>query len=549
MLRMKENVLNRNSNLYILLSIILICLLLGLGSWGLTETSESRYAEISKEMIENNDYLHPTLLGIYHYHKPPVTYQITALGYKIFGIGEFGARFFLQIALCLQLILVYLISKILFRDKTKAIFTALVYFALPLVLVSVRNLTTDAYLNTTILFAIYLWLRYKSERGNTIQLYLFYLALGLIMNIKGPVGLIFPIIFVISHAIIYKSPIRFNLNVVLSLVLFFMLSGAWVYVLIQDHPKMFRYFLDEQILRRINTKSFNRAKPGWFYLVLFPLMILPWLWPLVKAIRRNLRISERTKSGWLALWNIGLILLIFSLFSTKLVLYILPVSLYVAILSSEGLSLMKETDISRQTILLAVLVVLILIGLLVLPTINQAFSISYISAGAMLVVFILAILWIRSIPNSVNKIFFSSVLLGLGLIFASTLFFQQNEIEVNSIKPIIQRIEQDDTLKGRPVMVHNYVLSSAPFYLDEPVRTLNYGHDTVERDTRFQKNDTWKNHFIDIQGESGNKVLDSLMNMDPIILVRRRGGNIESKSLFTDRGMQMIDFDKWVLFY
>ncbi|NND32090.1 MAG: polymyxin resistance protein ArnT, partial [Saprospiraceae bacterium] len=69
-----------------------------LGSWGVIDSSEGRYAEISRKMVESGDYIHPTYLGIEHYHKPPMTYWITAVSYSIFGPTPFAARFFLQIA-------------------------------------------------------------------------------------------------------------------------------------------------------------------------------------------------------------------------------------------------------------------------------------------------------------------------------------------------------------------------------------------------------------------------------------------------------------------
>ena len=95
---------------YFILLVIFVVLNIGLGSWGLAETSEARYAEIGREMALSGDYLHPTLLGIQHYHKPPVTYYITAIGYKIFGINEFGARFFLSVSLILQMFFVFKIG-------------------------------------------------------------------------------------------------------------------------------------------------------------------------------------------------------------------------------------------------------------------------------------------------------------------------------------------------------------------------------------------------------------------------------------------------------
>jgi 4-amino-4-deoxy-L-arabinose transferase len=67
---------------------MLLILLITSGIYPLSETSEARYAEISREMYLNGDFLHPKLLGIYHYHKPPITYWITAIGYSIFGVNK-----------------------------------------------------------------------------------------------------------------------------------------------------------------------------------------------------------------------------------------------------------------------------------------------------------------------------------------------------------------------------------------------------------------------------------------------------------------------------
>ena len=124
------------------LAVILVLLLLDLGSYGLAETSEARYAEIGREMFLSGDYLNPKLLEIFHFHKPPITYYLTALGYKLFGITEFGARFFLQVAILLQLLFVYGISNLLFQNKRISLLSGLIYFSMPLVLISSRNLTT-----------------------------------------------------------------------------------------------------------------------------------------------------------------------------------------------------------------------------------------------------------------------------------------------------------------------------------------------------------------------------------------------------------------------
>jgi 4-amino-4-deoxy-L-arabinose transferase-like glycosyltransferase len=67
-------------HLLFVISLYSLLMLLTNSWWGVIETSEARYAEIANEMFYSSDYLHPSLLNIYHYHKPPLTYWITITG-------------------------------------------------------------------------------------------------------------------------------------------------------------------------------------------------------------------------------------------------------------------------------------------------------------------------------------------------------------------------------------------------------------------------------------------------------------------------------------
>ncbi|WP_304518166.1 lipid-A-disaccharide synthase N-terminal domain-containing protein, partial [Cecembia rubra] len=156
-------------------------LFFNLGSWGVTESSEARYAQIPKEMLESGDYLHPTLMGIYHYHKPPITYWITAASYKIFGVSAWSARVFLQISILLQIWLVYQLWGLIFGDKDRAFYASMLYASFPTVIISGRALTTDGYLALFILAAIYCWFLYlKKEQRRFLILFYLLLVLGLI---------------------------------------------------------------------------------------------------------------------------------------------------------------------------------------------------------------------------------------------------------------------------------------------------------------------------------------------------------------------------------
>ena len=195
----------------IFLVIAAISLLINVGSYGVIESSDARYAEIGRAMHVSGDYMHPNLLDVHHYHKPPFTYQITALGYKIFGINAFGARFFLQLAVLLQLVLVYRLSISLFNNKKTALWSAIIYFSFPLVLMSSRNLTTDAFLATFVLLSIYSWVKYR-QSGIIKWLYAFTLSLALGFLTKGPVIFIVPVIFILFYNRTEKAKRNFSIH-------------------------------------------------------------------------------------------------------------------------------------------------------------------------------------------------------------------------------------------------------------------------------------------------------------------------------------------------
>ena len=67
----------------VLLIICGLALLINVGSYGVVETSDARYAEIGREMFTSGDYIHPNLLDVHHYHKPPITYQLITSGRNI----------------------------------------------------------------------------------------------------------------------------------------------------------------------------------------------------------------------------------------------------------------------------------------------------------------------------------------------------------------------------------------------------------------------------------------------------------------------------------
>jgi hypothetical protein len=536
----KFSVLIKKHPVSFIILVIFIVTLFQLGSWGVTETSEARYAQISKEMFESGDYIHPTKMGIYHYHKPPLTYYITALGYTLFGINEFGARFFLSIALLAQLILVYKTSLLLFNDKKVSLLAVALFFSTPLILASIRNLTTDAYLNTFVLMAVYFWLRYLEDKK---FFFLFYLALSLGFSTKGPLVFIPVLIFQLTWFYYNKKRIKLSIYDFLGIVLILISSGWWYLAVIQENPIVLDYFMGNQLHGRMfSNDAFNRGKPFWYYIVFLPLSLLPWLvyifWDLKKT-------NTTTAKKNVLLVSFILTILIFSVFKTKLIFYVLPSLLFLILFASNQLMKLSEQHWKSLTRFLYGYFILLSIAAFVAILLHK------IEVGLPYIMILLLgiLISIFGIKNTswFYKNVYTLLINTLALLLFSTYVMKSNELLINSAKPIATFV---NTLKSNNVYIYNYLLPSMSFYTDKNIITINNGNYTSKREVQFQQNLSYLKYYYNLEEKKEMiRFKTNFKTQNSVFLVRKKEDlpeYIKSKvSLFRNKRY----FAKWILYY
>ncbi|MCW7554664.1 glycosyltransferase family 39 protein [Endozoicomonas gorgoniicola] len=77
----------------VIIAVALIMRLLSLGTYPLMDTSEARYAEMVRLMVETNDWITPYFdYDVPFWGKPPLFIWMSAISFKLFGINEFAAR-------------------------------------------------------------------------------------------------------------------------------------------------------------------------------------------------------------------------------------------------------------------------------------------------------------------------------------------------------------------------------------------------------------------------------------------------------------------------
>jgi len=536
---------------YLLFSIfIVLCTLLlfiNVGTYGVVESSDARYAEISREMLESGDYIHPTLLNIQHYHKPPLTYQLTALGYQIFGVNELGARFFLQLSLLIQLLLVYALSNILFGNRGTALWAAIIYFSFPLTLISTRNLTTDSFLATFVLLSIYSWVKYR-KYGKFRYLYLTAISLALGFYTKGPVVLLVPLVFIIAYNRIEKSKNRFGVHHLLSLVVFLGISLWWFVFLIRENGSFADYFLGRQTVERFGKDVFNRSEPFWYFVAFAPLVGLPWLLILPYLMVQNRKSILKKGINSVLTLSFLIPLVFFSISTSKRILYILPFYSILAMLTANLLANLissKEKVIDRSVTIFSMIVLLVATATMFIHT-NYVIPKGVGIASILLIVVILAIYRYLQGGRKFKPVLVSFLVSGF-LLITSGLLMQKNELEFNISRPISNFIKSKN-LQDRNILIYNTMKPSIAFDMRKPVISLYDGSNTLAREVQFEENSAWKSYFYDLTDSIDTNRLKGLMER-PSVLVSYKHPLPENRQWLAKRFSTRKDIGKWHIYY
>jgi 4-amino-4-deoxy-L-arabinose transferase len=522
--------------------------------WGLTESSEARYAEISKEMYLSGDYLHPTLLEIYHYHKPPLTYYITTLGYAIFGINEMGARFFLMLALFIQLILVYRITKSFYRNEDVAMAAMLIYFSYPIVLAATKNLTTDAYLTSFIFGAVWSFLLYKQQQ-KIRYLYLFSFLCGLAFLTKGPVGIMPPVLFAAWYHRENPSPFSAGFHRYSAFLLGLLLSCSWFLLLLVRDPSLLHYFIKHQLADRVASNAFSRSQPWWYYLVTIPLLGLP----AIMYFAGYLGSLVRTRSIWKGasaslLWPLGISLLVFSLSASKLVLYVLPLYLFIAMLSSRHLVNMTKRNrkiIEKISFGYACLIFAALIVTCFLPIPYEVPGLTTIPLAVAGLLFSV-IIYVKPFFSTVIKAPLLNAWVMAVLLIALPFIMNRNDIKINSIKPLASFIDAHSRNPAKAtVAVYDYLLPSLSFYTNNKIITIDNGNAHAKRETQFENTNelTASGYFRIAEAGSIRRLSVMLAAPESFFIARKQNDLPDSLHCLAQALHHKTILDKWVIYY
>lgn len=297
-----------------------------LGTRGLNEPDEGRYAEVGREMAAGGSWLVPHLNGFEHLSKPPLTYWAIAASIRLFGATEWAVRLPSALAALGTLWLTFLIARDLF-GRTVAASAVLVLMASIEFLVLGRTASTDMLLTLWTTAAIACLVRHAAVGRGRWQ-WGFFAAMGLGFLTKGPMALVVPLAAAVPLQFAARRAGRpWRLAWLPGLALALAVGLGWFVALAARHPQLVGYFAGHELVARFATGVHGRVEPFWFFIPVLGAGMLPWT-PFLIPAALGLPGGEsprRSPAGAMLGGWIAIPLLILSLSGSKLLTYVLPI--------------------------------------------------------------------------------------------------------------------------------------------------------------------------------------------------------------------------------
>lgn len=325
---------DRSIKILVLFLFPLLLYLVPLPFMPLMEPDEGRYSAIPSAMNATGDYVTPRLKETVYFEKPPLCYWATAIFFRIFGENEFSSRLFAALCAWGCILLVYRMG-LFFHDTRTGLYAAAVLTTFLYHVAIGRINILDMPLAFLVCMAIWSGFRcFATAEKKKGWLYLLYLFSALAFLAKGLIGVAFPfgvlIIWLLASGRLREV---FGLFSPVGVLIFSAVSLPWLIFVQQQNPDFFRFFFIQEHLLRYATQMHDRYQPFYFFIPILLAGTLPWCAFLPEAIRglgKGEKLFGSTEKRFLLTW-FGLIFLFFSISSSKLIPYITPIFLPVAL--------------------------------------------------------------------------------------------------------------------------------------------------------------------------------------------------------------------------
>ena len=265
----------------------------GLGHLPLVGPDEPRYAQVAREMFLRGDLITPTLGGHTWFEKPALLYWMIIASFKLFGVAEWSARLPSAISGVLTVAAVFVVGRKVevvedgeHKLRRYTFWSAIAAATTIGIVVFSKAVSFDILLTMTTTWALAFYVLYNLQENSEVSekprgwlLAGFYIFIGLSLLAKGLVGIVMPIgVIGLHHLFQRRLPGRKTfISLFWGLPLALIVAGIWYGPVIWRHGWLFidQFFIQHHFARYVSNK-YHHKQPVYFYLLIVPLLALPW---------------------------------------------------------------------------------------------------------------------------------------------------------------------------------------------------------------------------------------------------------------------------------
>lgn len=366
----------------------------GLNFYPLLDVDETRYAIMSRDLANSNDWNVLLLNSVPFLEKPPFYFWIVGASIKFFGsFSTFAVRFPIALMATFLIFFTYFFGKKVLSRRfgiVSAIVLLTSVFFLILSHVAILDMVLTVWL-TSALYSAFLSYFVK-EHHKKYCWWGFWTFAGLGFLAKGILAIAIPLVVMFLYCLFTKSlkELFKPLHLIVGLVIFALIALPWHVVMLRDYGWTFiqEYFIKHHFARLIDSNDLGRKHSFFYFIPVFIVAFMPWtfifLASIVDGVKKLVKKYKDFEGKWFQkLYNLTSvenndqkIILFSALFfivvfgvmsvsSTKLPTYILPALPASALLTGFFWCDSKENHkqaISISTYLVSVIFILASLG-------------------------------------------------------------------------------------------------------------------------------------------------------------------------------------------
>ncbi len=358
--------------------------LISLGLYPLYDTTEARYGEMARIMLETNNWVTPQFdYNVPFWGKPPFQTWASAFSFSWLGVNEFSAR--LPHFLCglITGYLVFSFTKSLANTRA-AIFSLLVLSSCLGFIIAVGMVMTDSALLMAYTLAMVSYWQCYRKNDKVFNGHLFFVALALGMLIKGPVAVVLIVISLVCWSLwqgVFWRAIN-SLPWVTGTLLCLLVTLPWYIWAELRTPGFLEYFILGEHVQRFLVSGWQgdlygtaHVKPRGMIWLYWLVCACPWSFVALGLIAKHVRGNKQPKgkndytgiNQYLLCWLISPLLL-FTLAGNILPTYVLPGFSALAVLVALNGQLSK---LSNYLAFASLAFVILIVGILSLGFVSE----------------------------------------------------------------------------------------------------------------------------------------------------------------------------------